>query len=221
MKRKLLYSLTILAFVLVIIFPVQANAKARISKKSVTLTVGQKAKLKINGTKKKVGWKSKNKSVAAVNKKGKVMAKSPGKTKIIATVGAKKYKCKVIVKKNKNLDFDGSGYPKIGNGNIYITTSGGTSENGNIPTEFIDKDLLLTSIRVNCWDTDRAKLGYVYIDGMLKEKNQLGDVQFNVYLTSNDFKKGIHTVEVVAYDNNKQSGKVVLYRKMKYRCVPE
>ena len=125
------------------------------------------------------------------------------------------------MKKNKNLDFDGSGYPKIGNGNIYITTSGGTSENGNIPTEFIDKDLLLTSIWVNCWDTDRAKLGYVYIDGMLKEKNQLGDVQFNVYLTSNDFKKGIHTVEVVAYDNNKPSGKVVLYRKMKYRCVPE
>ena len=44
---------------------------------------------------------------------------------------------------------------------------------------------------------------------------------FNVYLESKDFKADIHTVEVVAYDNNKPNGTVVLYRKMKYRCVPE
>ena len=99
MKRKSLLLTTIFILSLFITIPVSVNAKVKINKKSITLTVNQKTKLKVKGTKKKVKWKSKNKSIATVNQKGKVTTKAAGKTKIIATVGKKKYKCKVTVKK--------------------------------------------------------------------------------------------------------------------------
>lgn len=50
----------------------------------------------ISGT---VQWKSSNSSVAKVSTKGKVTAKKKGTTVVTATVGGKKYKCKVIVDK--------------------------------------------------------------------------------------------------------------------------
>lgn len=98
MKKKTLLLLTVFALAIAVFIPVGAEAKVKISKKSITMTVGQKTKLKVKGTKKKITWKSKKKAVATVNKKGKVTAKKAGKTTIIAKVGKKKYKCKVIVK---------------------------------------------------------------------------------------------------------------------------
>ncbi len=74
-------------------------AKVKISKKTLSLTVGQKKTLKIKGTKKKITWKSSNKKIATVNKKGDVTAMTAGKTKITAKVkGGKKYTCSVTVK---------------------------------------------------------------------------------------------------------------------------
>lgn len=75
-----------------------AASKVKISKKSLSLTVGSSTHLKITGTKKKVKWKSSKKSVATVSSKGKVKAKKAGKAVVTATVGKKKLKCKVTVK---------------------------------------------------------------------------------------------------------------------------
>lgn len=75
-----------------------AASKVKISKKSLSLTVGSSTHLKVTGTKKKVKWKSSKKSVATVSAKGKVKAKKAGKTVITAKVGKKKLKCKVTVK---------------------------------------------------------------------------------------------------------------------------
>ncbi len=82
-----------------------AAKKTKISKKKMTLVVGQKKKLKIKNKPKKVKvkWKSKNKKIAKVSKKGKVKALRPGKTKIIAKVGKKKYKCKITVKAKRKV----------------------------------------------------------------------------------------------------------------------
>ena len=70
-----------------------------ISKKSVKLKVGSSVTLKMNGTKSKVIWSSSNKSIATVNKYGKVTAKKAGKATITATVLGRKYKCTVTVEK--------------------------------------------------------------------------------------------------------------------------
>lgn len=54
------------------------KAKLKLNKKKITLYVGQTARLKVKGTKKKVKWKSSKKKIASVSKKGKVKAKKKG-----------------------------------------------------------------------------------------------------------------------------------------------
>lgn len=78
----------------------QVKAKPAINKKKVTLTVGEKTRLKVKNCKKKVKWKSSSKKVATVSSKGVVKAKKAGKTKITAKAGKKKYVCRVTVKEN-------------------------------------------------------------------------------------------------------------------------
>lgn len=86
-----------------------AAKKPRLSKKSVTLTIGQSRKLKVKNVSKKtkITWKSKNKKIAAVSKTGKIKAKKNGKTYITSRFRyrGKKYtlKCRVTVKKNTGI----------------------------------------------------------------------------------------------------------------------
>ncbi|MCR5837039.1 MAG: leucine-rich repeat domain-containing protein [Lachnospiraceae bacterium] len=72
-------------------------AKIKISKKSVTMSVGQTRKVKLKGAKKnKVLWRSTKKKVATV-KKGAIKAKKVGNTVIIAKYQKKLYRCRVSV----------------------------------------------------------------------------------------------------------------------------
>lgn len=74
------------------------QAKAKISRKKITMTVGQKVTLKVKGTKKKPKWTSSNKKIVTVTKKGKVTAKKAGTATVTAKIGKKKYQCRVKVK---------------------------------------------------------------------------------------------------------------------------
>lgn len=76
----------------------EAAAKVKLNKKKLTMTVGQKYQLKLNGTKEKVKWSSSDKKIATVSKKGLIKAKKAGKVKITAKVGKKTYTCKITVK---------------------------------------------------------------------------------------------------------------------------
>ena len=73
-------------------------ASIRLSKKNVTIKVGQTITLKVKGTKKKVKWSSNKSSVAKVTQKGKVTGKKAGSAKITAKVKGKKLICKITVK---------------------------------------------------------------------------------------------------------------------------
>lgn len=100
MKRKLLCVL--LTFTLLFPFaPIQVNAKSKIklNKTSIAINKGRSYKLKLKGTKRKVKWRSSNKKIATVSKKGTVKGKANGYAKITAKVGKKKYTCKVYVGK--------------------------------------------------------------------------------------------------------------------------
>lgn len=75
-------------------------ASAKINRKKVTLSRGKCYTLKVKGCSGKVTWKSSNKKVATVSKSGKVTAKKAGTAKITATVKAKKFTCKITVRKS-------------------------------------------------------------------------------------------------------------------------
>lgn len=86
----------------------------KLSKTSITVKNGKTYQLKMQNTKQKYKWSSKNKSIATVTSKGKVTGKKTGTTYIYAkSASGKIFKCKVIVKKSASSGgsfSDGSGW---------------------------------------------------------------------------------------------------------------
>lgn len=95
--RRFLYGVLVILLCVVGLSGQPAQAKTRLNKTKLTISVGQKVTLKVKGSRKKAKWSSSNKKVATVNQKGKVRAKQAGKTTIMAKVGKKKYRCKITV----------------------------------------------------------------------------------------------------------------------------
>lgn len=93
-KRLLVFLLLLLISVASV---TTAEAKIKLSKKSVKLYVGSSVTLKLKGAKKKVTWSSTKVKVAKVTKKGKVTALKKGTAKIKAKSAGKTYTCKVTV----------------------------------------------------------------------------------------------------------------------------
>ncbi|MCI7107718.1 MAG: Ig-like domain-containing protein [Lachnospiraceae bacterium] len=80
---------------------IEEGTKATISQTKATITKGFTKKLSVSGGTVK-SWSSNKKSVATVDKKGKVTAKKAGKATITATLtDGTKLKCNVTVKDNK------------------------------------------------------------------------------------------------------------------------
>ena len=113
MRRKLAVLLVfVLAFTMMPQNVLAAKKKVKLSKKSVTVTVGKTVKVKLKNNKKKVKWTvTSGKKNVKLSKKKKtgvtIHGKKAGKAKVQAKVGKKKFVCKVTVKKagtNQNAD---------------------------------------------------------------------------------------------------------------------
>lgn len=112
------------------------NVKLKIGKKTVTnknyaMTVGQKKTLKVTvspkAAKKSIAFKSADKRIAAVNKRGTITAKAAGKTKVTVTVTGKNKKKK---KKYINLTVNNKNGSNNNNNN-----DNNNNNNNNTPTE--------------------------------------------------------------------------------------
>lgn len=113
-------------------------------------------------------------------------------------------------------DLPDGDYSDMGAGTMYLNTAGGTSENGNIPVLFESSDIVTDQMDVNTSDFDNTKLSYIYIDGMLNTKEQLGDAQCGITLEKDALAEGTHKVEVVQYDTNEPDGTMVTYKTASY-----
>lgn len=107
-------------------------------------------------------------------------------------------------------------YSNMGDGTMYLSTAGGTTENDNIPVLFEASDTVLDTIEINTTGFDGSKLSYIYIDGMLNTKEQLGDSQSSISLEKDALAEGTHKVEVVQYDTNEPDGTMVTYKTASY-----
>ena len=85
---------------------VEAASSVKINKSSTILIPGQKIQLKVSGTKSKIKWSSTKKSVATVTSKGQVVAKKRGACYVVATIGKRRYKCKVTVTELTSFTLD-------------------------------------------------------------------------------------------------------------------
>ncbi len=99
--KKLLSLLLCYLLVLTFVLPaeqIQAGKKIRLNRRILTLWKGRKHKLRVEGTKKKVVWKSTKKRIATVSKTGVVKAKKAGRVNITAKVAGKTLVCRLKVK---------------------------------------------------------------------------------------------------------------------------
>jgi len=87
-----------------------APAEIKLSRKKVTLEIGESYQLEVEGTEDSVKWKSKKKAVATVTKDGTITAKKEGKTNVIATIDGQKYKCQVRVVRPENPYLEETSY---------------------------------------------------------------------------------------------------------------
>lgn len=125
-KKSLLAALFLLMLTALLLLSEKAEAKTpKLSKTKLTMTVGQKKRLKVKNTKKKVTWKSTKPKVVKVSKKGLLMAQKAGKATVKAMVGKKTLKCKVTVRNIADRTGQVSGQCKVQGGIYYIRTDGG------------------------------------------------------------------------------------------------
>lgn len=101
---KLMRRIMIVCLALVLLLgiaPTNFNAanKVKLNKTKLTVYIGKTAILKMEGTSKKVTWKSSDEKIAIVSSKGEITPKKTGKVIITAKVSKKSYKCTVTVKK--------------------------------------------------------------------------------------------------------------------------
>jgi hypothetical protein len=118
LKKRFGVLLILAMLVSMLAMSLTANAKTKISNKSLTIAKGGSYKLSVN-TKKKATWSSSNTKVATVSKKGNVKGVSNGKCTITAKVGGKKYTCKVKVVK-PSLSFP----DKLKDSDFWLLTTG-------------------------------------------------------------------------------------------------
>lgn len=99
LKMKRLSGILFLMF-LVIVMPLNASAKIEVSKSTLSLPLGKNYRLKLNGltgNEKSIVWKSKNKKVAGVTQKGKIVSRAKGTSCVYAVVDGKRYRCNLTV----------------------------------------------------------------------------------------------------------------------------
>ena len=111
-------------------------------------------------------------------------------------------------------DFDGSAFEETADGIMYLATSGGTSENGNVPHIVGGKSVLLMQIEMRT-DGFNGEICTVYVDGMELEKTNVGTSQLTLNLQGDMLSKGVHTVELVRIDGDTPS----IYKKASYEIV--
>lgn len=123
------------------------NVQIRLSATSVTLTKGKTKQLQatVIGTGKKPSWKTSNRSVAAVNAKGKITAKKKGTAVITCMVNKRKATCKVTVK----------------NPVAVKVTLNKAKASVNIGASFTLKATVIGTSRKVAWSTSNSKVAIV------------------------------------------------------------
>lgn len=172
-------------------------ATVKISDKNVLLETGKSETLKITGSKAKVTWTSSKKSIATVNKDGKVTAKKEGTATITATVNKKKYTCEVTVFKAQKLSYGDVTYviPKDWNSTVLSEQDGNALIMFNPSSADMTKvvsDIKLTVVKTGTKKPDN-KTAKAYFESIASEElinNQLALVGVESKITN--YKKGTY-----------------------------
>ena len=198
-----------------LVFNVSA-ASPKLNKKKVTITVGKTVKLKVkkNKAKKKVKWKSANKKIVKVTKKGKIKGIKPGKTVVTAKVGKKKLKCKVkvVAKKQTTKPTVKPTVPATTKAPVQTTQAPTTAKT----TTIVDGKQPIEVIGLTKKSQNKGDVTFVW--GQTNEQMALGqtynvyvdDQLFGTYIAATELNytfttNGNHIIKVTAVYNGKET----------------
>lgn len=141
-----------------------------INKIKAVITSGYSTKLSVSGEKVK-SWTSKNKSVATVDKQGKVTGKKAGKTTIVATLQDKrKLTCTVTVRKNEYTGIKGD-LDQVESGSVvslpykaYFDSEGNLQIKVNILNKTDKRVIALTDLKITVTDQNHKTVGICKVD---------------------------------------------------------
>lgn len=109
-------------------------------------------------------------------------------------------------------DFDGSGFSDTGEGTMYLSTAGGTSEGGKIP-QIASAGAVTIDVVTEGMD---GSVCVVYVDGVENSQMNAGERgQSGIVLTGPALEPGVHTVELVKMDGDK----VAVYKVAQYEVA--
>lgn len=110
--------------------------------------------------------------------------------------------------------FDGSKLEEVGEGSVVVSTSGGTTDAGNVP-RFSAGNATMMQIGINVEDVEPGSYAS-YVDGLantvIEFKSGVSMVQTVLTLMGDSLTPGIHTVELVRTDEDN----VIFYRRAQY-----
>ncbi len=117
-------------------------------------------------------------------------------------------------------DIPSGEFSDMGKGTFKIRTVSGTSENGNIPVIFVDKDYMAgqkyemeINVGISTRNFDATRLTTIYVDGVSHKKDQLGDTDTSVNVSSKLSTVGIHKIELLQFDDDNE---VITYKSAEY-----
>lgn len=107
---------------------------------------------------------------------------------------------------------------EAGDGTLNIANVSGNTADGAEVTVMYDPDTFPTSVGMTTSGIDGSKTSYIYVDGQLVTKEQLGDTQTSVDLqdTPVAIEEGTHSIQLVQYDNDSEDGNVVTFKAQEY-----
>ena len=201
-KQYRTFVIVVLVFLIIIncISPKETEADVKQNKKSISISVGEKYKLKLQGANGTVKWKSSDRSIATVSKKGTVKGKKSGKTTVIATYKKRSYKFNIKVV-NKGSDADtavakirenaekrknnivNSKYVVSSSGQTYfISPDGNDTNDGTTPeTAWATLDRAFNTLHEECDPEGHDEKGIVSGDAVLIERGSTYTVNADVF----------------------------------------
>ncbi len=193
-----------------------------LSEKSRTIYQGQSFDLLLKNSNSKVAWSTSNRNVASIKKistyKYRVTGRRSGMATITVKSGSKKYTCKVTVKTKARELFPGK--RECGSGTFYIYFASGTSQGGKIPTVYVDRRFPIGFVDYHVYGVNKNVPVHVYIDAEQVDVQYVPyGLQASMSFADGKMKSGTHVVEMVQYEKDNPKGKVITYRKARYKVV--
>lgn len=110
------------------------------------------------------------------------------------------------------------GQQELGQGSFDIANVSGNTASGDDITVIYDPDTFPTDISIETKGIDGSKMSFIYVDGEFVAEEHLGYTTTSIWLqdTPVAIEEGVHTIQLVQYDTDDESGEIVTFKSQKY-----